>query len=275
MKIVVCIKHVLRYMAYDASGTRADRESVPGTINPNDRTAIERALERKERGDEIICLSMGPPAAAESLREALAMGVDRAILLCDPAFAEADTLATSYPLSKAVEKIGSVDLILCGSRTVDSETGHVGPQLAEMLNLPYLSYVTSFRWSGGVISAERSADGFNEEIEASLPAVLSVSHHVVERGYPGLAGLNRAFTSGEITVWSATDIAAEGDRIGRKGSPTWVNRIITPEKQRSGVILEDDKTAETARKVLALLKERNIMIHDKVRAGRGSDEFEP
>jgi electron transfer flavoprotein beta subunit len=275
VKIVVCIKHVLRYMAYDASGTRADRESVPGTINPNDRTAIERALELREQGDEIICLSMGPPAAEESLREALAMGVDRAILLCDPAFAEADTLATSYPLSKAVEKIGSVDLVLCGSRTVDSETGHVGPQLAEMLNLPYLSYVTSFRWSGGVISAERSADGFIEEIEASLPAVLSVSHHVIERGYPGLAGLNRAFTSGEVTVWNAGDIAAAGDRIGRKGSPTWVNRIITPEKQRSAFIIEDDKTAETARRVLALLKERNIMIHDKVRAGRVGDEFEP
>ena len=275
MKIVVCIKHVLRYMAYDASGTRADRESVPGTINPNDRTAIERALDFRSTGDEIICLSMGPPAAEESLREALAMGVDRAILLCDPAFAEADTLATSYPLSMAVKKIGSVDLVICGSRTVDSDTGHVGAQIAEMLDFPYLSYVTNFQRNGGIIRAERRADGFIEEIEAPFPALISISHHVIERGYPGLAGLNRAFTNGMVTAWNAVDIAADRNRIGRKGSPTWVNRIITPEKQRSAMIIEDDRTAETAKKVLLLLKERNIMIHDKVRAGRGGDEFEP
>lgn len=274
MRIVICIKHVLRYMAYDASGTRADRASVPGTINPNDRVAISRALAMKSAGDELVCLSMGPPPAGESLLEALAMGVDRAILLCDRSLAEADTLATAYPLAMALRKIGDIDLVICGSRSADSDTGHVGPQIAEMLELPYLSYVTSFSVSGGVLGAERTADGFIEEIEADLPALLSVSHHISGRDYPTLGGLNRAFTSGAVETWSAADIGADPERVGRKGSPTWVNRIITPDRQRIATIIEDDRTQETARRVLDLLKSRNIMIQDKVRARRSVEEFE-
>jgi electron transfer flavoprotein beta subunit len=274
VRIVVCIKHVLRYMAYDASGKTADRESVPGTINPNDRVAIARALALKSAGDEIICLSMGPPAAEESLREALAMGVDRAILLCDRALAGADTLATAYPLSMAVRKIGNVDLVICGSRSVDSDTGHVAPQVAEMLDVPYLSYVTDFSVEGSVLSAERTADGFIEQIEADMPALLAVSHHVGGRAYPSLGGLNRAFTSGVIETWSAGDICSDPDRIGRKGSPTWVNRIITPEKQRIATVFEDDRTQETPKRVLEMLKARNIMIQDKIRARRNVEEFE-
>ncbi len=274
MRIVACVKHVLRYMSYDSSGRRADRASVPGTINSNDRVAISRALALKSSGGELVCLSMGPPAAEESLLETLAMGADRAVLLCDRALAEADTLATAYPLSLAVKKIGGADLVICGSRSSDSDTGHVAPQLAEMLDLPYLSYVTSFSVEERVVRAERTVDGFVEEIEADLPAVLSVSHHISERDYPSLAGINRAFSSGSVEKWSAADIGAEPERVGRKGSPTWVNRIITPEKQRVATIIEDDRTQETARRVLDFLKSRNIMIRDKVRARRDVDTFE-
>ncbi len=274
MKIVVCVKHVLRYMAYDTSGKRADRASVPGIINPNDRVALARALALRDlvSGAEVTVLSMGPPAARETLLEALAMGADRAVLLCDRALADADTLATAYPLSMAVRKLGSVHLIICGSRTVDSDTGHVGPQLGEMLGLPYLSCVTSFEIRDGILRARRSADGFIEVVEADLPAMLSISHHINERDYPSLGGLNRAFTSGEVEMWTASDIGADTGRIGRKGSPTRVNRIITPETQRMAAIVEDDRSPDAARRVLELLKQRNIMVQDKIRSRRDAGE---
>jgi electron transfer flavoprotein beta subunit len=269
MKIVVCIKHVPSVKTqFDREKNLLNRKDLPGTINPNDRIAIRYALEMRGAGDEVIALSMGPPNAEESLREAIAMGVDRGVLLSDRRFAEADTLATSYTLHCAVRKIGGAGMVLCGSRSVDSETGHVGPQLAEHLGLPLLTYVRSIRLNGGTVTAERICDNFIETLEAELPVLVTITHTPAGRIYPSLAGLSRAFDEGEVTLWDADAVGADPSRIGRDGSPTWVRRILTPEKQRMASLINDDRTGATVRKLCEMLRDRNILLMDKIRSER-------
>lgn len=277
MKIAVCVKHVVRSGAFDIDSRKMMRDSVSGGINPNDRLAVARAVELKEAGlgddASVIALSMGPVSARETLLECLAFGADRALHLCDPAFAESDTLATSYALSLAIKKIGSVDLVICGSRSSDSDTGHVGPQLAEFLNLPYLSYVTDFSVADSVVRATRIADGFVETLEAELPAVVSIDHRITAREYPALGGIQHAFTGGEVDMLSAAELGADPERIGRRGSPTWVRKVITPERQRAAAIIEDDKSPAAAAKVLELLRSFNIFLKEEIRSREACEKF--
>jgi electron transfer flavoprotein beta subunit len=275
MRIVVCIKQVPReFSAFTDSDKWINRGEISGIINPNDRVAIKFALDLREKGDEVISLTMGPPNSMDSSLETLAMGIDGAILLTDKRFAEADTLATSYALHRAIRKIGDVDIVICGSRTTDSETGHVGPQLAEFLGIPLLSYVYSLTVQAKAITVERFCDRYQEILEAELPALITISHRCKDRVYPTLSGLNAAFDKCEVTVWDADDIDADANRIGRKGSATFVERILTPEKQRVVTIINDDKTERTITKLFELLKDRNILLLDKVRSRRGFEGFD-
>ena len=144
MRFIVCIKQVpdTTNVKIDKRTGRLIREGIPTIINPEDKNALEAALSLKEKYEgEVIVISMGPPQADEALREALAMGADRAILLTDRAFAGADTMATAYSLGSAVKKIGEYDLILCGRQAIDGDTAQVGPQLAEFLKVPQITYV--------------------------------------------------------------------------------------------------------------------------------------
>lgn len=275
MRIVVCIKQVPReFSAFTDSVKWINRGEISGIINPNDRVAIKFALDLREKGDEVISLTMGPPNSMDSSLETLAMGIDGAILLTDKRFAEADTLATSYALHRAIRKIGDVDIVICGSRTTDSETGHVGPQLAEFLGIPLLSYVNSLTVQAKAITVERFCDRYQEILEAELPVLITISHRCKDRVYPTLSGLNAAFDKCEVTVWDADDIDADTNRIGRKGSATFVERILTPEKQRVVTIINDDKTERTITKLFELLKDRNILLLDKVRSRRGFEGFD-
>ncbi len=275
MRIAVCIKQVpLGPVSFDRERKVLRREEGGGAINPNDRVALKRALELAKPGDGVTALSMGPPGAEDSLREALALGVDRAVLLSDRRMAEADTLATAYTLSRGIARLGGADLILCGSRTLDSETGHVGPQLAEFLGLPFLSYVGDLQVEGTTIRAERIVDNYIEEIEAALPAVISISHKISENIYPSLGGLNRAFEGGEVLCWNIEEIGADPMRTGLPGSGTVVRRILGPEKQRQALIINDDGTEETVKALLEGLKDRNVRLRDRVMSGRKGEGFD-
>lgn len=277
MKIAVCVKHVVRSGAFNMDSKKMMRESVAGMINPNDRLTAARAVALKagKTGENIsvIALTMGPVSARETLLECLAFGADCALHLCDPAFAESDTLATSYALSCAIKKIGDVDLVMSGSRSSDSDTGHVGPQLAELLDLPYLSYVNDFSIDGNFVRATRIADGFVEVLKTELPAVISIDHRITAREYPTIGGIQRAFTGGEVSVVNAADLGADPERIGRRGSPTWVRRVITPERQRVATIIEDDKSQAAAGKVLDLLRAHNIFLKDEIRSRESREKY--
>ena len=241
MNIVVCIKQVP-----DAPGIRIDKErmtiirdGVESIINPVDCVAIEAALDLRERqGGRITVLTMGPPQSEEALREALASGADQAILLTDPAFAGADTLATSHVLARAISMLKPFpDLVLCGRQTIDSDTGHVGPQIAEELNLPQVCDVNEIHPDEGALMVRRLNDGFLDTIRVSLPALLTVSQDIGYSRHIPLGNLETAFTDQEVIRRGIGDLNLKPEEVGFMGSATQVSKIYKPQPKRQGEIL--------------------------------------
>ncbi len=232
MNIVVCIKQVPDVLSIRIDQERMTiiREGVESVINPLDCVALETALALKEKeGGTVTVLSMGPPQSEEALREALAAGADRGVLLTDRAFAGADTLATSHALAAAIRKLDPApDLILCGRQTSDSDTGHVGPQIAEELDLPQVCQVNEIHTEQGGLVVRRTSDGFVDLVRVSLPALLTVSYEMTGLRSIPLGNIERAFSGGGITCWTAADLGLEPDEVGLNGSPTRVVKMFTP-----------------------------------------------
>jgi electron transfer flavoprotein beta subunit len=236
MKIIVPIKQVPETSAVrmdEATGTIV-REGAKAIVNPLDLYAIETALLIKEaQGAEVTALTMGPPSAVNALKEAVAMGCDTALLLTDKRFAGADTWSTSYVISRAIRKLGVPDLIICGERATDGDTGQVGPGVAGWLGLPVLSYVAGVEMpQGGRIRVRRMVEDGYEILETQLPALLTVVKEVANPRLPTLRGKQRAKKL-EIPVWKPEDVDAEIVNLGLKGSPTRVVKIHRPKVGRS------------------------------------------
>ncbi len=261
MKIVVCVKQVpdTTEVKINPETNTLVREGVASIINPFDMYAVEEALRIKEKlSGTVIVLSMGPPQAAESLKELIAMGADEAVLLSDRAFAGSDTLATSFALAKGIEKIGGVDLILCGKQAIDGDTAQVGPEVAEKLGVPHITYVKKVNEiSDQEITVERmNEDGF-ERVQAPLPALLTVVKEINEPRLPSLKGKMRA-KSAQIPIWNAEMIGAPTDKIGLNGSPTWVKRIFIPELKCQGEIFEGTPEEQVKSLVDAILSRKIV-----------------
>ena len=243
MNIIVCIKQVpaSTEVRINPETNTLMRESVAGIINPYDTYALEEAVRVKERcGGEVTVLSMGPPQVDESLREAISLGADKAVLLSDRAFAGSDTWATSYTLSKGISRIGEYDLIICGKQAMDGDTAQVGPGIAETLDIPFVAYVRKIEQIGeGKIRVERLMEEGYEVIETSLPALITVVKEINEPRLPSLKGKMRA-KKAQITVWNAADLGADEEKCGLKGSPTKVDKIFTPPARSGGEILAGD-----------------------------------
>ncbi len=200
MNIVVCIKQVpdtAEVRINPETGTLI-REGVPSIINPFDMHAIEAGLQIKEKaGGKVIVLTMGPPQAETALREALSMGADEAVLLSDRAFAGSDTWATSFTLSKAIKKIGA-DIIICGKQAIDGDTAQVGPETAEFLNIPHISYVRKIEdVSGSSIKVQRMMDEGYDVVESSFPVLFTVVKELNEPRLPSLKGKMAAKKGGD------------------------------------------------------------------------------
>jgi electron transfer flavoprotein beta subunit len=241
VKIVVCVKQVpdSTEVKINPETNTLIREGVASILNPFDMYAVEEAIRIKEKlGGTVTVLSMGPPQVAEQLRETIGMGVDDAVLLSDRAFAGSDTLATSYALSKGIEKIGDVQLILCGKQAIDGDTAQVGPEIAEKLGIPHITYVKKINEiSENEMIAERmNEDGF-ERIKLPLPALITVVKEINEPRMPSLKGMMRA-KKAVIPSWSAADIGAEPAKSGLNGSPTWVKTIFVPDMKCQGEIFQ-------------------------------------
>ena len=213
---------------------------------------------RERFSGKVTAISMGPPQAKETLEEALAMGIDDAVLLCDRAFAGADTLATAYPLAGAIEKLGKFDLILCGNESVDGATGQVGPQIAELLDIPHVTYVNKVEFAdGGTLIVTRTIEWGYLKIKVRLPALLTVVRKINQFRLPTVMGIIEA-TGKEIKVWNAEDIQAKNETIGLDGSPTRVIGGFELESKRKGEILEG--TPEVmARKAVEKLHELGVI----------------
>jgi electron transfer flavoprotein beta subunit len=244
VKIVVLIKQVPatdKVKMDEVTGTMI-REGLESEVNPLDLYAIEEAVRIKERigegGVEISVLSMGPPKAVEAVRSAIALGCDLGYLLSDRKFAGSDTWVTAYALSQAIIKIiGSFDMILCGERATDGETGQVGPEVGAYLGLPVLTYVSKIaEISPSKIIAHRAVEGGHEVVEAPLPVLLSVVKEINTPRMPNFSGKMKAKKI-EIPIKTAEDIEADEQRLGLKGSPTRVVKIFRPQVARKGKIV--------------------------------------
>lgn len=229
MKIIVCIKQVpdISKIKINPDTGKLIRESVTGSINPDDINAIEEALRLKEEcGAKVAALCMGPQQAETAIREALALGADDGILLTDKAFEGADTLITAYILSLAIEKIKEYDLILCGQQTIDGNTAQVGPQLAELLDLPQITNICklTIKCDGG-IKAERIKDDGCELVETSGPALLTTSKELNKPRLPTALGIIKS-CSRDVTVWASAEVGFNSENLGFKSSPIKVVRIF-------------------------------------------------
>ncbi len=257
LNVVVCMKQVpdTTEVKIDPETKTLVREGVPSIINPFDTYAIEEGIRIRERlGGKVTILSMGPPQVKESLKEAIAMGADDAVLLSDRAFAGSDTLATSYTLAEGIRKLGGVDLIICGKQAIDGDTAQVGPGIAEHLDIPHITYVRRIvELCPGYIRVERMVEGGYEVVETGLPALITVVKEINEPRLPSMKGLMRARRQ-EITVWTAQDLEVDPERIGLRGSPTEVIRVFTPEVRASGEMLQGDVQEQVQALVERLLK---------------------
>ena len=177
---------------------------------------------------------MGSSQAEEILREAIALGVDEAVLLSDPAFDGSDTLATSYILSKAIARLGQVDIVICGRQTMDGDTGQVGPQLAEHLGLPFISYVSQIEEiREGYMRVQRMVEEGHQVVEMPLPGVISVVKEINVPRLPSLRGLMQS-KKAKIPVWNAQELGVDMNKVGLTGSPTRVIRLFNPQRASGG-----------------------------------------
>jgi len=238
MNIIVCIKQVpdTQDVKMDPEKGTLIREGVKSIVNPFDLYAIEEGLRIKERTGKgkVIAITMGPPQAEEALKEAIAMGVDDGILISDKAFAGADTLATSYTLSKAIEKIGSQWIIICGRQAIDGDTAQVGPEIAAWLNIPQITYVSKIlEIDEKRIKVERLTDYGYDIIETTLPCVITVNKEINEPRLPSLRGMMKA-KKFKAQVWDSNSMDVDKKFIGLEGSPTRVVKIFAPPQKKGG-----------------------------------------
>lgn len=262
--IVVCVKVVPKpeEIRVDAETRRLDRANARQEINPPDMNALELALALKDRhGGRVDILSMGPFFFEPTLRVGLAMGADHIYLLSDREFGGADTLATTYTLAKAIEKIGDVDLVVCGEESSDGATGQVPPGLAEWLGASQITLAGDvvFGMNRRVARGRREISGGYEILEAPLPAVISVKTAANEPRFMDYRIKSWAFEEGRVTVWTKDDLEVDEAYIGVPGSPTVVSGLAeAPTRERKRIPLTGTPD-EIGRQLVSLLHEAGVI----------------
>ncbi|MFR6151235.1 electron transfer flavoprotein subunit beta [Peptoniphilus sp.] len=265
MNIVVCIKQVpdTNEVRLDPVTNTLIRDGVPSIINPDDKSGLEVALRLKDENPDIhvTVLSMGPPQAQEALREALAMGADEGILVSDRAFGGADTWATSCTITAALEHL-DFDLIICGRQAIDGDTAQVGPQIAEHIGVPQVSYVEELELDDDKkgITVKRQFEDRYHTINIKFPCLITAIAELAEPRYMTIGKVFEAYQK-EIRVWGLEDIKDKLDmaNIGLKGSPTKVRKSFPKQGKGKGVLLTDLTADEAAQAIVAKLQEKYII----------------
>ncbi len=259
MNIVVCVKQVpdAKDVRLDPKTNTLAREGVQSIMNPYDRHALEAAVQLKEQvGATVTALTMGPPQATETLREAVSCGADEAVLVSDRAFAGADTWATTYTLARAIEAIGGCDLVICGKQAIDGDTAQVGPGLAQRLGLPYVAYARKIHGcADGKIRLERLMDDGYDVVEMQLPGLLTVVKEINEPRVPSLKGKMKAKNL-QPRVLTAADLDADPACLGLAGSTTQVVKVFSPEFRAERCLL----TGTVAEQVEQLLEKLEKLL---------------
>ena len=266
MNILVCIKQVpdTTEIKIDPVKHTLIREGVPSIVNPFDACALEMAVRLKEKeGGKVIVISMGPAQAKNALKECLAVGADQAFLVTDRAFGGSDTLATSYILSCAIKKVaeleGGFDAIFCGKQAIDGDTAQVGPEIAEHLGLPQVTYALEAELTNDGLTILKECEDANQKIAVSLPCLVTFTKPSFDPRYPTIKrklAANRA----EIPVLGEDAFPdIDKTRIGLKGSPTHVKKSFVPPRKQGGVMIKEESNTASAQKLVAMLSEAHLI----------------
>ncbi|MBR1627092.1 MAG: electron transfer flavoprotein subunit beta/FixA family protein [Bacteroidales bacterium] len=260
MNIVVCIKQVpdTTEVKIDPKTGTLIREGVPSIMNPDDKGGLELALRMKDEfGAHVTVITMGLPQAEDILRESLAMGADRAILLTDRKLGGADTLATSYALAGALKELG-YDFIITGRQAIDGDTAQVGPELAEHLDIPQVTYLENCKFDGNkTLTIRKQLEDGYQTVQVELPCLVSVLASSYKPRYMSVSGIVECFDK-EIETWTVDNIKCEEERLGKKGSPTNVKKSFAKGLKAKGEVFEVE-AEEAVNIIINKLKEKHII----------------
>lgn len=267
MKILVCVKQVpdTNEIKIDPVKNTLIRTGVPSILNTFDSYALEQALKLKDTDREntkIVVASMGPKQVENMLRDCIAVGADEAYLISDMAFGGSDTLATSYILTHAIKEIeereGKFDLIFCGKQAIDGDTAQVGPEIAQQLDIPQITYGIAISLIEGKVHVIRELDDENQIVESVVPALVTFTK-TDDLRFPTIKNKMKS-KKVDIHILTLADIRdIDAARIGLKGSPTRVKRTYTPSKNKEGVIINTENKAEAVNQLLSALENAKIL----------------
>ncbi len=268
MHIVVCVKQVpdTKIIKINPKTNTLDRRSAPAILNPYDAHAVQEAVKIKEKtGGTISVLSMGPPQATAVIKKSIEIGADRGFLISDRAFAGADTLATSYALSKALEKINKdlpVDMIICGKHAIDGDTGQVGPGIARRMDIPPITNVievSEVNQKEKTVLIKRKLTSGYELIQSELPCLLTVEKEINNIVYSPMPNMIKAARY-EPTIWAVSDFEdVDRAQLGLKGSPTIVGKMFTPPRPEGGKRI-DGSTDEQVKQLIEVLMDKKDLL---------------
>jgi len=265
MRIIVCLKQVPNtneVRINQETGTLI-RDGVPSIMNPDDKNALEAGLRFKDEfGAELIAVSMGPPQAKDVLKEAMAMGADEGVLISDRAFGGSDTWATATIIAAAVEKIGNYDIVFCGRQAIDGDTAQVGPEIAEFLNIPQVTYVKDVKIKSNKLKVVRFTEYGEYVFEVDTPVLLTAIKELNDPRYPTIKGIYEAYgNTGEekIRVFGIDDLVVDSTQIGLKGSPTNVYKSFVPVKNKVSEIIDGNDSKQKANTLVMKLSELNLI----------------
>ena len=260
MKIVVCIKQVPDTkggVKFNPDGT-LDRAAMMTIMNPDDKAGLEAALRLKDQyGAEVTVVTMGLPKAEDVLREAMAMGADKAVLVTDRVLGGADTWATSQTLAGAIRNL-EYDLIITGRQAIDGDTAQVGPQISEHLDIPVISYAQDIKVEGNSVIVQRQYDDRYHVLKAQMPCLVTALGEMNEPRYMTPGGIFDAYDA-EITVWGRADLVdVEDSNLGLKGSPTQIAKASDKVRKGAGEVVTLDPT-EAVDYIVGKMKEKHII----------------
>lgn len=267
LHIVACIKQVpdTKIIKMNPKTNTMDRASAPAILNPYDAHAVEEAVRLKNRyGGTVSVLTMGPPPAVKAIKKCIEIGADEGYMISDRAFAGADTLATSYALTAALQKIGKIkpiDIVLTGKMTIDGDTGQVGPGIARRLDIPPLTYVKKIEEvnkEGGYVVIHRKLEDGYEIIESTLPCLCAVEKDINDIPYSPLPNMLKAARYNPH-IWSVDDLEdIDRKQLGLKGSPTIVGKVWPPEKPQGGEMLEGSASEQVGQLLNVLMEKKEL-----------------
>ena len=261
MKILVFVKQVpdTDDVKLDPKTGNLRRDGVQSMLNPLDANAVEAALQLKAaHGGSVCAVTMGPPQSGDVLKKALGMGCDEAFLLSDRAFGGADTLATSYALAKAAEKIGDFDLLIFGRHAVDGDTAQTGPATAAWLGIPQITLASFIEVKDGWVYCDRTVGDTVQKVRAKLPAAVTVCGNINKPRYATPINIMKAQKKPRAT-WTAADLGCDSSKTGQAGSPSCTKKVFEPEKKSGSAVFFDGDSAAKAKSLVKALAADHVI----------------